>query len=209
MRNDLLAGPDPQALRRGHHASGENDLEGPPDADQPGQAYGAPVDERHAPAPAVHAEVGVLLHDPDVAPERQLHAAGDRGSGHRRDDGLGQLEPGRPHRAARGRPPVARKVEIRHRSRPVEQAGEPEVPARAKGPALAPEDGHVRAGVGVEGQKGRHEGVGARGVHSVPSFWPGVDDRDDRPVPLDANRHGLLRIPRPYDSAAFALARSR
>src|SRR6202023_2443784 len=42
------------------------------------------------PAPAVDAEISALLHDAQVAPEGQLHAAGDGRAGDRGDDRLGQ-----------------------------------------------------------------------------------------------------------------------
>ena len=61
-------------------------------ADQAGQAHRATVDERDAETPAVHTEVGVFLHHPQIAPERQLHAARDGGAADGGDHGFGQAQ---------------------------------------------------------------------------------------------------------------------
>ena len=58
-------------------AAGEDQVDGPAVADQAGQVDRAEVDERHAEAPAVHAEHGVGGDDAQVAPQRQLQPAGD------------------------------------------------------------------------------------------------------------------------------------
>ena len=64
-------------------APGQDQVERVALPDQSGQADRAPVDERHAPAPAVHAEGGVSGRDPQVAPQRELEPAG-HGDGLRR-----------------------------------------------------------------------------------------------------------------------------
>ena len=79
-------------------AAGEDQVHRPAGADQPGQPDRAAVDQRHAPAAAEHPEHGVLLGDPQVAPQRQLEPAGDGVPGDRGDHRLAQPHPGRPHR---------------------------------------------------------------------------------------------------------------
>jgi hypothetical protein len=127
-------------------------------ADQPRQAHRAAVDQRHAEAAAVDAEVRVLLHHAQVAPERQLHAAGHRGAADGGDHRLGQQQARRPHRAGgcassgfevqvastrRRRPPAAPCCAPNCRSQPAQ-----------KWP-LAPWKTATRAcGVGVEGEEG-------------------------------------------------------
>ena len=82
-----------RALLRRHFAPRENDVERPAPSDDARQPHRAAVDQRHAPAPAVNAHVGALLHHADVAPERELHAAGDRRPRHRGDHGLRRVQP--------------------------------------------------------------------------------------------------------------------
>src|SRR5204863_4835320 len=101
------------------------------------------IDERHAPAPAVHAEVGVLGHDAEVAPESELHAAGDRGALDRGDHRLVELEARRAERPAGNLATVAARpgrgeVELAQRGRRVQRAHELEVPSRAERSAGAP-----------------------------------------------------------------------
>ena len=78
--------------------------------DEARQTDGAAVDERHAPAPAVHAERGRLGGDAQVAPHRQFDAAGDGEAFDRGDDRLVQQQPRRAHRpfAVAQRPSAAR-----------------------------------------------------------------------------------------------------
>ena len=74
--------PTPPA--RQHH------VHRPADADQPRQPHGAAVDQRNPPAPAEHAEHGVLLGHAQVAPQRQLEPARHRMTRDRRDHRLAQ-----------------------------------------------------------------------------------------------------------------------
>jgi hypothetical protein len=84
--------PHGQGLGRLHLAPGQDQVHGMAHAHQARQAHGAAVNQRHAKAAAVHAEVGVLLHHPQVTPQRQLHAAGHGGAADRRDHRLGQQQ---------------------------------------------------------------------------------------------------------------------
>ena len=88
-------------------------------ADQPRQPDRAAVDQRHAPAPAEDAEDGVLLGDPQVAPERELETARDGVALDRGDHRLataasgsgpsGRRRPPRRGCRARCRPPSGRR----------------------------------------------------------------------------------------------------
>ena len=70
--------PHAQRFVAADAAAGEDEIERVRVADQAGQADRAAVDERHAPAPAEHAEHRVARGDPQVAPDRELEPAGDR-----------------------------------------------------------------------------------------------------------------------------------
>ncbi|MDT4851519.1 hypothetical protein FQZ97_857010 [compost metagenome] len=82
-----------------HRAAGEDQVHRVAHADQARQAHGAAVDQRHAEASAIDAEVGVGFHHAQVAPERELHAAGHGRAAHRGDDGFGQAQARRTHGA--------------------------------------------------------------------------------------------------------------
>ena len=73
-------------------------------------------------------------------------------------------------------------VEVRHRL---------QVPAGAEGAALAPEHRDMGAVVGIELLEGRHQIVGAPGVHGVARLGAAVDDGPDGAGFLDANGHGV------------------
>jgi hypothetical protein len=65
-----------------------------------GSRYGAAVDERHAPPSFEAPEPGArVAGHPQVAPRRQLHAAGDAPALDGGDDRLGELEAGGTERA--------------------------------------------------------------------------------------------------------------
>ncbi len=68
--------------------TGEDQIERRPLTDEPGQADGAAVDERHPPTTAEHAEHRVVGGDAQIAPEGELEATGDRVTLDRGDDGL-------------------------------------------------------------------------------------------------------------------------
>src|SRR6476661_3965718 len=76
-RRDIFAQADAEAFVGRDFAAGENDLECAALADNARQPHGAAVDQRHAPAAAIHAEIGILRHDAEIAPESELHAAGN------------------------------------------------------------------------------------------------------------------------------------
>src|SRR4051794_30676422 len=97
LRREPLAQSDAIALVRRHLAAGQDDVAGAAFADEARQAHRAAVDERHAPAPAIDAHVSALPHHPHVAPEPELHPAGDRRPLYRGDDRLRQFKPRRTH----------------------------------------------------------------------------------------------------------------
>ena len=82
---------------------GEDEVEGPAEADDARQAVGAAVDERHAPPPLEAAEAGRRAGDAQVAPGRQLDPAGHAPPLDGGDDRLRQLEAGRARAAPTGR----------------------------------------------------------------------------------------------------------
>ena len=69
-------------------AAGQDQVDRLGMADQPRQADGAEIDQRHAEAAAEDAEGGVLGDDAHVGPQRELHAAGDREAFDRGDHGF-------------------------------------------------------------------------------------------------------------------------
>src|SRR4030095_12673963 len=97
----VLARADPQRLFRGYLAPGHDDLERAAGTDNARQSHSATVDQGHAPAPAIDAEVGRLLHNANVAPERRLESAGNRRAGDSGDHRLVELESRRTERATR------------------------------------------------------------------------------------------------------------
>ena len=105
-------------------------------ADQPGEADRAAVHQRDAPAAAVDAEHGVLGGDPQVAPERQLEAAGDRVALDGGDHRLAQQHAGRADGAvAVGLHPAGpRSAGLLHRLEVGARAELPARPGRARRP---------------------------------------------------------------------------
>ena len=138
-----------QRLFGAHLPAGEDEVEGPALADQPGEPDRAAVDEGHAEAAAEDAEGGVGGGHPQVAPDGQLQAAGHGVALDGGDHRLGQLQAGRPHRArARPRPPGAgRRRPAALRSAPAQNV-----------PPAAGEHGHRGGVVGVEGGEGLEQG---------------------------------------------------
>ena len=139
-RHDTLAQADAKAFIRRDLAAGEDDVERPAPPDDARQPHRTAVDQRHAPAAAVDAHVGALLHHAQIAPQRQLHAARDGRPRNRRDHRLRKLQPCRPHRSARDRPTACGKIQRRHRFFLAKLGrGILEVEARAEGAARAPQ----------------------------------------------------------------------
>ena len=144
-------------------------------ADQSRQAHGAAVDQGHAPPPAVHAEHGVAGRHPQVAPERQLEAAGHGMPLHRGHDRLVEQHAAGPHG------PVGRNVD----PDPVAAATSKrlEVGAGAERPPRPGENGHEKRVVGLETAEGGGQIGGGGLVDGVADLGP-VDDhhRDRRPA---------------------------
>ena len=97
-----------QRLLGWHHAAGEDQVERAAEADDARQPLGAAVDQRHAPAALGEAERGALGGDPQVAPQRQLEAAGEAPAGDRGDRGLRRRPAREAERAVRRRPGAGR-----------------------------------------------------------------------------------------------------
>ena len=96
----------PHGVRLGgtDRPAGEDQVQGPPGADEPGQPHRAAVDEGHAPASAEDAERRVLGGHPQVAPDGQLEPARDGVTLDGGDHRLAQPHPGGAHRAVRAGP---------------------------------------------------------------------------------------------------------
>jgi hypothetical protein len=82
-------------------APGEDEVQAATQADDAGQALRSAIDERDPPAPLGEAELRPLGRDAQVAPQRQLQAAGQAPAGDRGDRGLGRRQTGEAQRAAR------------------------------------------------------------------------------------------------------------
>ncbi len=119
--------------------------------------------------------------DPQVAPQRELQAAGDGVALDGRDHRFRQQQPGRAHR--RGTVGAGR---IRlHRP----GADRLEVGAGAEGAAGAGQDGDARVRVGVEGEEGVVQRLRVLGVDRVAHLRPVDRDDRDRATTLDGDRH--------------------
>lgn len=142
--NDFFARADAVSLVGGNLAAGEDDLERAPGADETRQTHGAAVEERHAPAAAVDAEISRFFHHADVAPKRDFETAGDRRAGNRRDHRLVEFEPCRPQRTARNRFPIIKRVvNFAQRRRIADQRSAIlEIPSGAERTSLSPEHRH-------------------------------------------------------------------
>jgi branched-chain amino acid transport system permease protein len=92
--------PHGQRFVGSHRAAGQNQVERARQPDQPGQAHRAAVDQRHAPAPAIHAEDGRLFRDPQVTPKRELQAASNREPGDGRNHRFVEQQARGTHRAS-------------------------------------------------------------------------------------------------------------
>jgi hypothetical protein len=151
-------------------------------ADQPGQPDRAPVDQRHAPAPAEHAEHRVLGGHAQVAPQGQLQPAGDRMALDCGNDRLGQGHAGRSHRT------IAAFFDA---VAPALRDGL-EVGPGAEGAAGAGEYRDRLRVIDIECPKGLGQRLGGRAVHRVAE--PRAVDGDDGDVVavFDAEVHGDL-----------------
>ena len=96
-------GTEPARIRVIHRgvdaARGEQEVERVRVAEHAREPDRAAVDQRHAPAPAEHAENGVACGHAQVAPDRELEPARDRVALDRRDHGFAEQHARRAHRA--------------------------------------------------------------------------------------------------------------
>ncbi len=144
--------------------------------DQPGEADRAPVDERYPEAAAEDPEDRVLCGHPEIAPDGELEAAGDRVPLDRGDDRFGELEAGGAHRAGAV---LADPV-------PLAPGDGLEIGPCAEGPAGPGQHGNRRVGIGIERGEGGEQGVGRRPVDRVAPLGPVDGDEGDRAVPVHA-----------------------
>ena len=144
--------------------------------DQARQAHGAAVDQGNAPAPAVDAEHRVLLGHPQIAPDRQLQAAGDRVTGDGRDHRLRQRQPRRLHRSVTVDAVTLDALAGGYRL---------QVGAGAKCAARAPQHRDLLLGVGLEGAEGVGQLFGRLVVDGVAGLGPVQNDGRDGTLALD------------------------
>ena len=135
--HDAVGEADGQRLGRADCAPGEDHVERTPVADEPGQPDGAAVHERDAEAAAEDAEDGALRGHAEVAPERDLQAAGD---GVALDGGDDRLAEQKARDAQRGVPVLGG----------TQRADGAQVGAGAERATSAGENGDGRRVVGVE-----------------------------------------------------------
>jgi hypothetical protein len=161
--NDPVDEPDALGLGGADLASGEDEVESTAQPDDAGQSVGAAVDQRHAPPAFQAPEPGAFGGDAQVAPCRQLQAAGDAPALDGRDDRLRERQAGRPEGPA------------------VAQAGQvPQVGAGAERRVVAGIAGEHRdlgRVVVVEGDELVVQALGGRGVDGVAHR--GLVDVDD------------------------------
>src|SRR4029078_153659 len=80
--------------------SGQNNFQCAALTDDARQAHRSAIDQWHTPATTIDAEIGFLRHYAKIAPEAELHSAGNGGTLDCRDDRLVQLEARRTQGAA-------------------------------------------------------------------------------------------------------------
>ena len=149
-------------------AAGEDQVQRAPEPDDPRQPLRAAVDQRDAPAPLGEAELRPGRRDPQVAPQRELEAAGQAPALDRGDRRLRRRQPREPERAlgrlqARG-----------------ERLDRLQVGARAEAHAAgAGDDEHARVVVGLERAERLEQPLGGRPVDGVAPRLA-VDRQDGR-----------------------------
>jgi hypothetical protein len=125
------------------------------------------------------AEDGGARGDPEVAPQRKLHPAGDRRAFDRGDHRLAKLEPRRAHRAERAvrldRPRLALGDRL-------------EIGPGAERSPRAGQHRDVRVGVGVEALKGLKQSPRGHKIDRVAPLGP--LDRDHRHPTVGADGNG-------------------
>ena len=149
--------PDSESLGTVDGTAGQDEVDGPGMADQAGQADGPEIAERDAEPAAEDAEDGVVGGDAEVAPEGELEATGDGVALDGGDDGFGQRQPGRAHRAG---------AVVGHGPSVTGREGV-QVGTGAEVLAGAGEDGDRDGVVGVELYERVAEAVGGGGVDGV------------------------------------------
>ena len=153
--------------------------------DDPWEADRAEIDERHAEASIEDAEDGGARGDSEIAPQRELQTARDRGAFDGGDHGLSERKTRRAHRtelAVRG-----------DRSR-LAVGNRLEIGPGAEASARAGQHRHVGGRVGVEALEGVKQGARGRKVDGVAPLR--TFDRHHRDAPVDAGRNGASCLDR-------------
>ena len=205
----------PLRLRGVDRASGEDQVQRPAGPDQPGQPHGAPVDQRHAPATAEHAEHGIRSGHPQVAPGASSRPPATAYPSMAAITGFdSRIRVGPIGPSPSSVDPVA-----------VLGADRLEVRTGAERAAVAVQHRDRLAVVGVERPEGVGQGVGRRPVHGVPGVCRSritvvtAPERSERTVieialaarfeELAAHRHDREHLHRPRRSADRARRSSR
>jgi hypothetical protein len=152
-----LARPIRSASSPDTAAAGEDHVNRPALADQARQPDGAEIHERHAEAPAVHTERGTARRHPEIAPQREFQATGDRVAFDRGDRRLAEHEPRRTHRPVAAFLAMAAMAGCRLL----------EIVAGAERALSARQDCDVLRGIGIEAAEGLGEQGGGRRIDGV------------------------------------------
>src|SRR6185436_9234425 len=96
----VFAETNVQTFFRRHLPPGQNNFQCAALANDARQAHRSAIDQWHAPATTIDAEIGFLRHHAKIAPQAELHSAGDSGTLDCRDDRLVELEARRAQGAA-------------------------------------------------------------------------------------------------------------
>lgn len=97
--HDAIGEPHLACLVAAHTTTGENQVQRVAVTEHPGKADGAAIDERHAPPSTIDAKYRIFCRHAQVTPKRELKAARDGKTFHRRDNGFAEQHTRRPHRA--------------------------------------------------------------------------------------------------------------
>ena len=164
-----------QRLLGADGAAGQDQLERAAVADDARQTDRAEVDQRHAETAIEEAEDRGARRNPEVAPQRELHPARDRGAFDRGDHRLAQPEPRRAHRT---------EVAVRLDGPPFAFGDRLEIGPGAERAPRAGQHRDVRVRVSVEALEGLEQGARGRKVDRVAPFGP--LDRHDCHAPIGA-----------------------
>ena len=141
-------------------------------ADDAGQTDRAKIDERHAEATIEDAEDGRARGDPQVAPQRELHAARDRGALDGGDHWLSELKTRRAHRS---------ELAVRLETTRLAIGDRLKIGPGAEGVSRAGEHRHIGGRIGVEAFEGVKQGARGLKVNGVAPLGRSIVTTVTRP----------------------------